>query len=75
MENRARRMSNRDRTPYAQSLKIVKKRDRENYLLYKRLYGIEFGKDLSVFDFVISTDKLPSEKVREIVFSIVRQIG
>lgn len=73
-ENRARRMSKRDNLPYEESLRVIKKRDKENAALYKRLYGIKFGEDLSVFDFVISTDRLPSEKVREIVLTIVRQL-
>ncbi|MBI2126733.1 MAG: cytidylate kinase family protein [Thaumarchaeota archaeon] len=73
VQNRAKRMSNRDNIPYSKSLNIVKKRDRENVALYKRLYGIKFGEDLSVFDFVISTDRLPPEKVREIVLCIVKQ--
>ncbi|MBM3898469.1 MAG: cytidylate kinase [Thaumarchaeota archaeon] len=73
-ENRAERMSKRDETSYDESLKVVKKRDRENAELYKRLYAIRFGDDLSVFDFVISTDRLPSNKVREIVFTIVKQL-
>jgi len=73
-ENRARRMSNRDKIRYEESLKVVKMRDKENSSIYNQLYGIRFGEDLSVFDFVISTDRLPSGKVREIVFTIVRQL-
>jgi cytidylate kinase len=52
----------------------VTRRDNENAELYSRLYGIRFGDDLSVFDFVISTDRLTSNKVREIVFTIVKQL-
>ena len=73
-ENRAKRMSNRDKIAYKESLVVVKKRDKANAGLYNKLYGIKFGDDLSVFDFVISTDRLPSEKVREIVFTVVRQL-
>ena len=72
-ENRAKRMSTRDKIAYEESLKVVKKRDKENAGLYNRLYGIKFGHDLSAFDFFISTDRLPSGKVREIVLTIVRQ--
>ena len=73
-ENRAKRMANRDKIAYEESLKVVRKRDRENTALYNRLYGIKFGYDLSAFDFVISTDRLPTGKVREIVLTIVRQL-
>jgi cytidylate kinase len=72
--NRAKRMSNRDKIAYEESLMVVTRRDNENAELYSRLYGIRFGDDLSVFDFVISTDRLTSNKVREIVFTIVKQL-
>ena len=73
VQNRAKRMSNRDGIPHGESLDIIEKRDRENVVLYERLYGIKFGEDLSVFDFVISTDRLPPKKVREIVLCFVKQ--
>ena len=51
--------------------KIIEKRDRENYMLYKRLYGIEFGKDLSPFQLVVGTDGVAAEKVAKEILDYI----
>jgi len=73
-ETRARRMSRRDRIGLKEAVEIIRKRDMDNTQLYGNLYGIRFGEDLSVFDFMIGTDKLRTEAVIEIASTIVRQI-
>jgi cytidylate kinase len=72
-ETRAKRMAGRDKIPYERALEIVKRRDIENAQLYRSLYGINFGEDLSVFDFVIGTDHLSKKAVVEIASIVVRQ--
>jgi cytidylate kinase len=72
-ESRAKRMVFRDKITYEQALEIVRRRDSENQDLYARIYGIRFGEDLSVFDFVIGSDNLQSIGVIKIVSSIIRQ--
>jgi cytidylate kinase len=62
-ESRARRMSKRDKIPYARCMEVIKIRDRENYRIYKQIYNIDFGKDLSVFDLVVNTDRIPASVV------------
>ena len=34
-------------------------------MIYKKLYGFEFGDDLSVFDEIINTDELGPDQVLE----------
>ncbi len=51
---------------------MVRKRDHENRIIYQSLYGISYGVDLSVFDFVIGTDELDTAKVTEIALLIVK---
>jgi cytidylate kinase len=66
---RAERMSKRDNTTHNESENAVHVRDKENYSLYKELYNIEFGKDLSPFHLIIDTsDKTPGQ-IAEIILT------
>lgn len=62
-ESRAVRMAKRDSSTSDESMKVIRKRDKENFTLYRNLYGIEFGKDLSPFQLVVGTDDIPARKV------------
>lgn len=73
-ENSAKRMQVRDNMPISEALDIVKKRYQENKNLYKKLYGFDFGDDLSVFDIIIDTDELDAENVLKTAISKVRKI-
>ena len=72
-ENSALRMTTRDNSSKNEALEIVQKRYNENKIIYKELYGFEFGEDLSVFDKIIETDGLNVEQVLEIAKSTVRK--
>ena len=72
-ENSALRMTRRDNSSKNEALEIVQKRYNENKIIYKELYGFEFGEDLSVFDKIIKTDGLNVEQVLEIAKSTVRE--
>ncbi|MEM3625960.1 MAG: cytidylate kinase family protein [Candidatus Micrarchaeaceae archaeon] len=72
VERRAERMAKRDKISLREALNIVKVRDAENYKIYKRLYKIEFGRDMSPFDLVIKTDNIPASKVAEIIITALR---
>lgn len=71
-ENRARRMANRDSISTAEARKIVKLRDEENRRIYFKLYKFHFGEDLTVFDYVLNTDRLPLDSLIEVSKLIVR---
>ena len=72
-ENSAQRMTTRDNLSKNNALEIVQKRYNENKIIYKTLYGFEFGENLSVFDKIIETDGLNAEQVLEIAKSTVRE--
>ena len=72
-ENSALRMTTRDNSSKNEALEIVQKRYNENKIIYKELYGFEFGEDLSVFDKIIDTDGLNVEQVLEDAELIVRK--
>lgn len=72
-ENRARRMANRDGISFAEAKRIIELRDEENKKIYYRLYGFRFGEDLTVFDYVLNTDRLSLDSLVEISKLIVRR--
>ncbi len=75
-DNRAKRMANRDSIDLAEAKRIVKLRDEENSSIYFKLYQFHFGEDLTVFDYVLNTDKLPLDSLIEVSKLIVtRQMG
>jgi len=67
LDDRAKRMMNRDTIPFEEAAKVVAKRDMENKQLYRKLYRIEFGEELSVFDLVVNTENLEASKVVEVI--------
>jgi cytidylate kinase len=72
-ENRAKRMANRDSISFAEAKRITKLRDEENKRIYYRLYDFRFGEDLTVFDYVLNTDRLSLDSLVEISKLIVRR--
>ena len=72
VKSRAARMARRDGLPVSKCKEVLSIRDKENYKLYKKIYGIEFGRDLEPFDLVIETDAIDEEKVAQIVIQYVK---
>jgi CMP/dCMP kinase len=72
VKSRAARMSHRDSLPLSKCREVLSIRDSENFKLYKKIYGIDFGKDLKPFDLVVETDTIDEEKVAKIVIEYVR---
>lgn len=73
-KNRAIRMAKRDNISIGKAAKIVKERDVKNSQIYEELYGFQFGKDLSVFDFSLNTDMMNLECLIEISKDIMRKV-
>jgi cytidylate kinase len=73
-KNRATRMATRDKISYAEATEIVRERDYQNKRIYEELYGFEFGKDLSVFDFSLNTDMVELSSLIQIAKDIVRKV-
>lgn len=74
-EVRAARMAKRDNIAIEKALEIVKLRDKENAELYKKMYGYEFDKDLSVFDLMINTEQIKAEDVAKLIIQYVSSLG
>lgn len=73
-KNRAIRMAKRDNISIGEAKEIVKERDLKNSQIYEELYGFQFGKDLSVFDFSLNTDMMNLECLIEISKDIIRKV-
>ncbi|MEM0118618.1 MAG: cytidylate kinase family protein [Conexivisphaerales archaeon] len=71
---RARRMARRDSITVEKALEVVRLRDRENAELYKRMYGYEFEKDLSVFDLMVNTEQIEAEEVANLIIQYVSSL-
>jgi CMP/dCMP kinase len=72
--NRIKRMAKRDNLNLNQARDVIQQRDNNNVLIYHNLYGYEFGKDLSVFDFVLDTDLLDLDSILLISKTIVKNL-
>ncbi|HJS64779.1 MAG: cytidylate kinase family protein [Nitrososphaeraceae archaeon] len=72
--NRIRRMAKRDNLNVKQAKEIILQRDENNVRIYHNLYGYEFGKDLTVFDFVLDTDLLDLNSLISISKHIVKNL-
>jgi cytidylate kinase len=72
--NRAKRMANRDNVSLAEAQKVIKIRDEQNKRIYRKLYGFNFGQDLTVFDFLINTDLMCLGSLVKVSISILRNV-
>lgn len=70
--SRAERMAKRDSSSPEECAKVIEARDSENNALYKKLYGIDFGNDLSPFTIVVGTDGVPAA---EVAATVLGQLG
>ncbi|MBI3022565.1 MAG: cytidylate kinase family protein [Thaumarchaeota archaeon] len=71
-ESRAKRMAKRDKKGIEECKRVIAVRDAENYKIYKKIYKIEFGKDLTPFDLVVGTDGMSVEEVGKEVLRYVK---
>jgi cytidylate kinase len=72
--NRAKRMANRDNINFLDAKKIVRLRDDDNKKIYRKLYNIKFGDDLTVFDFSLNTDLLNLLSLIAISKNMIRHV-
>ncbi|MCW4052143.1 MAG: cytidylate kinase family protein [Candidatus Bathyarchaeota archaeon] len=62
-EERARRISKRDKTSFEEALSALEKKEAKTRIIYKKLYGFNLGEDFSPFDLVLDVNHLRSEGV------------
>jgi len=72
-EVRAERMARRSSISVEEARRLLEKRDSESIELYKRLYGIEVGRDFEPFHLVLDTSDLDESAVYRIVLQAVKE--
>ncbi len=73
LEARAERMRKRSGLPLEEARRIIRQRDSESAELYRKLYGIELGRDYDPFHLVLDTSNLGEDSVYRIVLQAVRE--
>lgn len=72
-KTRAKRLAGRDTITTKKALAIIRKRDAENKKLYKKLYNIRFGEDITPFNFIIDTEKMSAADVAKTSCKLVSE--
>ncbi len=72
VKSRAARMSKRDGISVSKCLDVLSIRDVENRKLYKKIYDIDFGRDMRPFDLLVDTETISEDKVAEIILVYVK---
>jgi len=73
LDARAERMSKRSGISIEEAREIIRKRDGESAELYRKLYGIELGKDYEPFHIILDTSDLTEDSVYRIVLQAVKE--
>ena len=72
-ETRAKRVVRREKISFQQALQDTERRDRDNALRYKKLYGLDLN-DLSPYDIVVVTDNRSLGQVVSLLSSRIPKI-
>ena len=72
-EVRAERMAKRSGISVEEARKLLEKRDAESIELYRRLYGVEVGRDFEPFHLILDTSDLDESAVYRIVLQAVKE--
>jgi cytidylate kinase len=72
VEERARRVSERDGIKSSPALKFMKEKDRLTAKVYMDIYGIDIVNDLTPFDLVVDSTHLQIEELRKLCLSYIK---
>lgn len=73
VEERARRLAEREGYDTKEAKKIVEKRDREDYRRYQKYYGID-PEDLSIYDVLIDNTELSIEEQNRLIDKVLEKM-
>jgi len=68
---RASRLAERDKISLREALKLIQRRDENDFQIYKKHYKIELGKDLSPFDYIIDSEDLNAKQVEKAAVNLI----
>ena len=70
-EVRAKRLAKRDNINFTQALQILKEKDEKSKNIYRKIYGFNFGEDLSPFDLVLDVNLLNIDEVFDAICLVI----
>ena len=62
-EERAKRLMKRDNVNFEKALNILKEKDGESKIIYKKSYGFNLGEDFTPFNVIVDTNELSADEV------------
>ena len=62
-EERAKRLMKRDNVNFEKALNVLKEKDGESKIIYKKSYGFNLGEDFSPFNLIVDTNELSADEV------------
>lgn len=71
-EEAARRVAGRDHSSCGKTLPLIQKRFRGDQKLWKKMYGIDYGNDLTPFDLVINTEGFEATDTYRVIGEFIR---
>ncbi len=74
IEERARRLSKRDKITFEEALERLREKDEATKRIYKRLYGFSLGEDFTPFHIVLDNTKLSSDETFKVLCELIEHI-
>ena len=74
VNERAKRMSLRDKIPLKEAQCLIKKKDTFSKNQFRKLYGFNYGKDLSIYDYILETDDFSIKQVCDNAYFCVKEL-
>ena len=73
-EVRVQRVAGRNDISLDEARKKIVQRDKDNFEIYKKVYGIDWGNDFQPYDLVLNTDYFNAEQVFEIISVVLEKV-
>lgn len=73
-EERARRLSRRDKIGIDLAKKIIEEKDGKTKKIYSRLYGFKLGEDYSPFDLILDSEHLSADEVFDVLCFVIERL-
>jgi cytidylate kinase len=73
-DKRVARVAERDRMAFEQAFAVLKEKETQTKMIYKKLYGFDLGEDFTPFNFILDTDILNADQVFEVLCRVIDNI-
>ena len=70
-DKRAARVAERDKLTFDQAYAVLKEKETQTKMIYKKLYGFDLGEDFTPFNFILDTDNLNADQVFAVLCNVI----